>query len=413
MMASKLSKSTRHCDIYGFRPPHLTVSFVELAKLIYPALLRLRYGHLSYETVGDLNELTSLGTKRVILCPNHSLNMDNDVVFLLAKLLRDQLYYLCTREIFRKTIFNKFILQLAGCYSVHRGALDLRSFAQSIKILMQGKHRLVIFPEGEISGRNNVLLPFKSGPAHIALSAVARMRKEHREELVYLAPIAFRYSYPKVTAKFLLDNISSIEHVLQIDGGTDLSLQHRISKALNVIIDTLYEKYNTQPPSLPLSEKAHQLTQLIFTSLAAYVHYEPVDGLNEVESAHQLYLRLYEARWTEEQLQHQLNRSIHHTRYQALNELIHDYHRAVNLISASQLAERSNVEDLVNLIMAVRKEVGADQHSRTPVHLSIAFAKPILVNDFLKGQTEGVDVPHELTKLLESSVREELNKLIV
>ncbi|HEY9759524.1 MAG TPA: hypothetical protein V6C97_30480, partial [Oculatellaceae cyanobacterium] len=165
--------------------------------------------------------------------------------------------------------------------------------------------------------------------------------------------------------------------------------------------------------SLPLPEKAHQLTQLIFTSLAAYVHYEPVDGLNEVESAHQLYLRLYEARWTEEQMQHQLNHSIHHIRYQALNELIHDYHRAVNLISASQLAERSNLEDLVNLILAIRKEVGADQRSRTPVHLSIAFAKPILVNDFLKGQTEGVDVPHELTSLLESSVKEELNKLIV
>jgi 1-acyl-sn-glycerol-3-phosphate acyltransferase len=405
-------KPDKRCDIYEFKPPHLNLVFVELMKLIYPRLLKYRYGDFSFDIRGGTEEVTRLSTNRVILCPNHASIMDTDIAFLLTTLLNDQLYYLCAREIFRGTFANRHLLQMAGCYSVRRGTLDSNSFATSIKILKDGRHKLVIFPEGEICGRNDVLLPFKSGPAHIALSAVQQMRKEQSEQPIYLAPIALRYKYPKITAKFLMRSMRQIETSLGIEADLEQSLQARLGKASKVILDVLAKKYDFTPEPGNIRERASQVSRVILESIAKYVGFKPDTRLDEIESAHQLYMRLYEYRWEEQQLAHKLNPENHKQRHRLLHELIHDYHRAVNLISAGLTAEKSNQDDLINLMMAIKREVRPKEPWRIPVHLSVSFGTPVLVNDYVKRETGKAVAMHNITDRLEKEIKEQLAKLI-
>jgi 1-acyl-sn-glycerol-3-phosphate acyltransferase len=400
------------CDIFEFKPPRMQSAFVRIAQKIFPFLLKLRFGNFTYEIERGLESVMTLGTNRMMLCPNHSSTMDMDVAFLFTCILHEPLYFLCAREVFQGSWINRYVLQLFGCYSIVRGTLDHSSYAQSIEILKTGKHKLVLYPEGEISGSNNLILPLKPGAAHLAVKAFLTLKREEKEAPVFLVPVALRYTYPNLSAKFLLESITSVESALDIKGDQNQSMQTRIEAVSEAILRDLLYKYDCRDVSGSLSERVATLRKIILDRLAAYVGIDNLHGLDEIDAAHRLYVKLYQQRWYEEQLEKCLNFETHHIRYQLLNELIRDYHRAMRFIAIGNSFEgmqQQNQDDLINLLMLIKRDICPAKKWRMPVHLLISFGDPINVQESLARH------PHhgEAEQLLTTKLQEEMQSGLI
>ncbi len=135
------------------RQPKDNPFVLSFLKAIWPVSIQLKFGPVTIKVIDDgIGRLKALDTKRVILCPNHPSLLDADVVFGLSKILNEEFNYLAAHVLFYgHKGMNAFFLQHMGCYPVKRGVPDFHAFRTTINVLLRGKRKLVIFPEGEVS----------------------------------------------------------------------------------------------------------------------------------------------------------------------------------------------------------------------------------------------------------------------
>jgi 1-acyl-sn-glycerol-3-phosphate acyltransferase len=379
------------CDIYEFKRARNVSWLIEFGRIIYLYVLKLKYPHFTVNAVSGTAQVKGLKTNRVILCPNHPSVMDTDMAFLLAKLLQEELYFLTARELFMGSFINEYFLQWFGCYSVLRGTNDFDSFKYSIRILLGGRHKVVIFPEGEVSGRNDLLLPIKPGPAHIACMALDRLQAINNEANVYIVPVALRYSYPGATASDRRAVMLSIENSLNITGA-ELPISKRLLQAWEQVLKELLAKHGCRQENTDsFYERISAARATILRAIAAYVGYEPEAGLEETELIHRLFLHLYETRWYEEQLEERLDFDRHHERYRLLTELLRDLHRVsccIAIAEPSCTTHANDANDEINALLLLSDEVTGSKKCPFPVHLDIAFCDPIDVGTLYDGKSK-------------------------
>jgi 1-acyl-sn-glycerol-3-phosphate acyltransferase len=377
------------CDINIFKPARNISFLIGLLRKYYMLILKVKYPHLSVEVISGLKELRALQTDRVILCPNHPTSMDTDMAFLLATLLQEELYFLTAREVFIGSFVNKYLLQLFGCYSVLRGTNDFNSFKYSVRLMQAGLHKLVIFPEGEICRRNDILLPLKPGPAHIACTTLDRLRKSGIEEAVHIVPLVFRYSYPDVTTAELKATMTSIEKALSIGSSQSLPLSSRMVLAGEIVLQELLSKYNCPADATEtFYQKVKHARAAVLKSIACYINFQLDAKLEEIEQIHRLFVHLYEARWYEHQLSEHFDHAKHTERYGLLTEMIRDLFRISCFISVGKDSPLRDRNDDINDLMLLRHEVLGDRTYSFPVRLEIALGRPINVQKNYSGKKE-------------------------
>src|SRR6185295_10298825 len=111
--------------------------------------------------------------KRTIICPNHPSHSDPESMFAFSAITGEDFNFLAAREIFDyNNGWNGWVIQHLGVYSVVRGACDRESFKTTKSLLVSGKKKLVIFPEGEISNQNDTLMTLESGVAQMGFWAL-------------------------------------------------------------------------------------------------------------------------------------------------------------------------------------------------------------------------------------------------
>ena len=88
-------------------------------------------------------------------------------------------------------------MQRLGVYSVVHGAVDRESFRIMRETLSEGKRKLVIFAEGEISHQNDTVMPFESGVVQLGFWALDDMKKSGQVKPIYVLPVAIKYIYKK------------------------------------------------------------------------------------------------------------------------------------------------------------------------------------------------------------------------
>lgn len=104
-------------------------------------------------------------TGGVIICPNHTSNVDPVV---LAISLKRQIYFMAKAELFKIKVLGKFFRAL-GAFPVERGKGDTSAIDNAEEILKNGE-QLGLFIEGTRSKTNEFLRP-KTGCAMIAYKA--------------------------------------------------------------------------------------------------------------------------------------------------------------------------------------------------------------------------------------------------
>ena len=146
-----------------------------------------------------LKELERLNKSNVVILLNHSDRFDPLAVAELSRVAKEDFGYIASREQF--DAFNGlqgWLMQRCGAYSVLRGEPeDKQSKEATISYISQSQRKLVEFPEGDVTGRDDVILPLKQDGIRNILEAQQRLLKTGESEPVYLLPVAIYYEVQK------------------------------------------------------------------------------------------------------------------------------------------------------------------------------------------------------------------------
>jgi 1-acyl-sn-glycerol-3-phosphate acyltransferase len=162
----------------------------------------------------------------VLITPNHSFHYDSYVLFEAAHQLGRHFHFLTAWQVFAMSSrFERWSMQLHGCFSIDRENTDLQAFKQAVEILRTSRFPLVIFPEGDIYHTNDRLTPFRDGAAAIALAAARRARRP-----IVCVPCALKYWYLDDPTVHMQRLLSRLEDRLLWRPRPDLPLAERIHR---------------------------------------------------------------------------------------------------------------------------------------------------------------------------------------
>ena len=205
----------------------------------------LRKNRLAVKVSQDcLKELKRLGNSSAVILFNHSDRFDPLAVAELSRLAKEDFGYIASREQFDG--FNGFqgwLMQRCGAYSVLRGEPeDKQSREFTIDFISRAQHKLVEFPEGDVTGRDDVVLPLKQDGIRNILEAQQRLLKKGDENPVYLLPVAIYYEVQRDGIKAMEKCLETLEqkfNLIQLNA----SIAIRIQRLLSALIFNLEEVY--------------------------------------------------------------------------------------------------------------------------------------------------------------------------
>jgi 1-acyl-sn-glycerol-3-phosphate acyltransferase len=178
---------------YRFYAPKIH-RFWNLAARPYNAIALLRREQkvleIDLQGLDHLKPLLDRGDG-ILITPNHPDNADPALMFEVSHRVGRPFYYLAAYQIFRG--MARHVLPRIGAFPIDREGADLRAFKAGVEILSNGKHPLVIFPEGEIYHVCDRLTPLREGAVAFATTAAKRMADSGRT--VWIVPTALKYRF--------------------------------------------------------------------------------------------------------------------------------------------------------------------------------------------------------------------------
>jgi len=157
---------------YRFVPPYRSTFWTTALWPLYPGALRRRFGVIETKVHGAEHVRGSIARGQgVLLGTNHSRHSDPFVLGWLNKEIGQPVHVMATWHLFKQGRILAALLRRIGGFSVYREGPDRMAFKTAIKILVEARRPLVIFPEGLCSHANDYLRPFMDGVAAIARGA--------------------------------------------------------------------------------------------------------------------------------------------------------------------------------------------------------------------------------------------------
>lgn len=163
----------------------------------------------------------------VLLAPNHADHADVHVMMEVLTRVGVSPRFMGAREIFEVHPVASFALQSAGVFSVDRDGADIAAVKMALGILEEGRHPLIIYPEGEIYHHHEWLDPLHDGLASILLR-VAKRLPEGRSARVF--PVAFRFSCDVEVEATFSPRMAVLERHLGWKPRADLPVVERLAR---------------------------------------------------------------------------------------------------------------------------------------------------------------------------------------
>ena len=199
----------------------------------------------------------------VLITPNHASHADCFTVYDLAERLGIPFYVMIAWQNFaRDGALRAWILRQHGGFSVDREGNDLAAFRQAVDVLRSRRNPLVIFPEGDVYHVNDRILPFREGPAAIALSAA---RKTERP--LVIVPCGIKYRYLHDPTPELVEVMARLEDSLHWRPRTEATLPERIYHLAEGALSLKEMEYYGRCSSGPLPERIRKLIDFVLTQL--------------------------------------------------------------------------------------------------------------------------------------------------
>jgi 1-acyl-sn-glycerol-3-phosphate acyltransferase len=216
----------------------------------------------------DLARLAALREARVVLTPNHPA-FDPIVLFQLSARLHQAYYYLASRELFNSPL-QAYITSRVGAYAIERGVHDEHALHTTRRLIREGRHWLVLFPEGEAHYLHNLALPFLPGAASLGLGALQDLSASGPPPPVYLVPLALRYHYLRDMRPALLASLARLEQGLGLAApDPPLSWHARLGRIADCVLDCNEEALGIiAPDQHDLQARLDVLRELVLSRAA-------------------------------------------------------------------------------------------------------------------------------------------------
>ncbi len=354
-----------------FLSPQINPLVVGLVRALMPLLRKTLFGGLEIcIEERSLETLRRYKGQRMLLLPNHPTGEEPQVLFEVATQLDEVFNFVAAREVFDwEHGFRGWLLRRVGVYSVIRGAADRESFMTSKKILMEGRNRLVIFIEGEISRGNDTLIPFEPGVIQLGYWAQESLAKEARKKgddkeypPVYVAPVAIRYYFKPGVEVAIEQGLQNLEKAVGVTPQADWDPYRRIRAIGEQVLRVLERENHMVPvPETSLTERVEAIKNRMLKKMELFLDLKPDPSLSTLD-------RLREIRNTMDKLIHTYDDPEEMTPYErriaehmrlALQEFYEDLDRVVYFVTYDEAYLRDNRtnERLIEAIRRLEKEV--------------------------------------------------------
>jgi 1-acyl-sn-glycerol-3-phosphate acyltransferase len=209
----------------------------------------------------------------VLIAPNHPSHADPFTYYDAMDCVPSAAYFMATWHVFdSRGAIGQWALQHIGVFSVDREGADLQAFKESIRILRECAHPLIIFPEGEIYHCNDRVTPFREGPAAIALSAARRS-----ERPIVCIPSAVKYEYLDDPTPGLKEMMEELEAQIHWRPKRALSLPERIYAFAEAMLALKELEYLGAVSHEPLPDRVRAMTESILKGLEERHEYDRND----------------------------------------------------------------------------------------------------------------------------------------
>lgn len=261
---------------YVFRPPRFSRLLAPLICWLSDVFyLRRQYRVAAVKLVAGADAVREkqMAGQSLILAPNHSDHADPHVLMHVGRSLGLELHFVAAREIFLANHgLNGMVLQRAGVFSIDREGSDLKSIKTAMEIVEQGRHPLVMFPEGEVFHLNAQLTPLNEGVAVIALRTARRLRKKGVTRSVSIVPTALRYRYLGDISATFDESMSRLEKTIHWAPQADKDIRERIYRFGEALLTLKEKQYGYEPSQGDLSARLEALQEtLVSHEEAAYL----------------------------------------------------------------------------------------------------------------------------------------------
>lgn len=364
-----------------FRPPKDSGLIIGLARTFKPLILSLRMQDAEVVVLGDgIERLKQLKGKHCMICPNHSHRHDPEVMFMLSCQAGEEFNFIAAREVFDwNRGMNGWFLQHMGVYSVVRGAVDRESFKMTKHLLVEGKKKLVLFPEGEISRQNDVLLPLESGAAQLSFMALDELHKKTPDEALYILPVALKYTYKIDLTPVLSELMTKIEEKLGIKNA-EKSLYKRVRTASEKVLVTLEDEYDLKPAAdAELNTRITALKTHILKTMAEVLHVKLPETGSNLDWVRVLRNTLDDYIYSEEENRSAYEKKIHDEKAGKIKSFYADLDRVVRFVAIydGYLSPPITQERLVNVIELIETEVFGEAKIKGPRKILVTVGTPI------------------------------------
>ncbi len=130
---------------------------------------------------------------RLLFLPNHPSHADPETAMEALRQAEQTTLVMAAYDVFLRNRFNGWLMQKAGAFSVDREGSDAKALKVAKETLVDGKHGLTIFPEGNVYLQNDIVTPFHDGAAMIGLRTARELAEKNVR--IIAAPIALKYTH--------------------------------------------------------------------------------------------------------------------------------------------------------------------------------------------------------------------------
>lgn len=331
---------------------------VSACKSILPWLLR-QQGLEIRSTVNSLSILRRIGNQPTVLIPNHSDRFDPLVMFALTQMIGEDFFYVAARETFDEDWgIRGWLFQQVGAYSVLRGFHDLMYVRATISLILRHERKVVLFAEGEVSGRHDCIQPLKKDGLTCIMAAQRKLLAQSSAASVRIVPVAISYELQDAHHMELLD-----EATRRIEACLNLSerhgdLQSRIDDICRVMMTNLEKYYGLSPDdSLPFSLRVDRLSAHFSALLGQLVGAEIQLQTGATSRLHAVSAQMRRPSWSQKVKSPYGNRLLMqaHRRSQSATQ---DFERIQRLhVMANSLQAASTPEMLWGIIDCLEQEI--------------------------------------------------------
>jgi len=199
----------------------------------------------------------------VLIGPNHAGDGDVDAVYSVSDHVGRPFHCMAAWQVFVENgRIGAWFMQRHGAFSIDREGTDTRALKHSMQILQEHPCPLVIFPEGEVYHLGDRVMPFRQGPAAIALMAA---RKSERP--IYILPTAVKMFYVDDPTPKLVELMNQIEGKVFWRPRPDLPLADRIYRFAEGALALKELEYLGRTSSGPVNERVFALADSILKAI--------------------------------------------------------------------------------------------------------------------------------------------------